>query len=609
MTKRGADRPLENSSAKKEKQEDGDVLGRWTGTCVAGLPPDVDCTSPFRHAVLCPLMSARFLRAARDELLGLLEQDFKETDLFRVNQTGDFSIIDDIAATDRQRLSHVVALRDALYSHEFRAFVSRLTGLEDLSDRVDCAANVYSSSCHLLLHDDGMSTRRVSYIIYLSDDDLQQPEHGGALELYGSTPLDNRMVPAVAPSKCIPPLFNSMVLFPVLPGVSFHAVQEVYSKQLRRISIQGWFHGPSPVPFVQSGTLAQVTDRLFARRAASAGMTSKTLQQLPLFRLEQCGVGTDAFFLPAEDMTKLQEYMNPSYLHPAAIQQLRRRFERDCSAQLRMFLKPALADRIRSLSRLADERDGLGRGQPPRSYSVGSCAVESDVGTAAGGWVATGPPHLQRFLRYKIGDRQDSEKDELGDLLVDVLQFFFSSAFARWLGLVSGDAMGSVEGQVRRFRPGLDYTVAHYGTLAVPGCEALDVSLCFVEEEQTALDKRLWRSGDCGGFDCYIGLAEAPDAERAMRTAETYSQRKDMAASRDDSTVPAESKGDRPAADDDGGDELLSIDPCCNALSLVRRDDQTMKFTKYVTSAAPGSRFDVVAEYSVQGTRGLAEHS
>ncbi|CAN0356650.1 unnamed protein product, partial [Hapterophycus canaliculatus] len=45
---------------------------------------------------------------------------------------------------------------------------------------------------------------------------------------------------------------------------------------------------------------------------------------------------------------------------------------------------------------------------------------------------------------------------------------------------------------------------------------------------------------------------------------------------------------------------LLSVSAASNALSLVLRDDAGISsFVKYVSSAAPGSRFDVVGEYLV----------
>ena len=38
-----------------------------------------------------------------------------------------------------------------------------------------------------------------------------------------------------------------------------------------------------------------------------------------------------------------------------------------------------------------------------------------------------------------------------------------------------------------------------------------------------------------------------------------------------------------------------------NALSLVAREPDAMKFIKYVSAAAPGSRWDVAAEYTCSG--------
>ena len=62
-------------------------------------------------------------------------------------------------------------LKDALYSSECRAFMERISGLEagTLTNEVDCAANCHARGCHLLCHDDVIGTRKISYIIYLTD--------------------------------------------------------------------------------------------------------------------------------------------------------------------------------------------------------------------------------------------------------------------------------------------------------------------------------------------------------------------------------------------------------------------------------------------------------
>ena len=45
-------------------------------------------------------------------------------------------------------------------------------------------------------------------------------------------------VPSALPSASILPLFNTMMLFAVQPGVSYHAVQEVFATGKPRLSIR-----------------------------------------------------------------------------------------------------------------------------------------------------------------------------------------------------------------------------------------------------------------------------------------------------------------------------------------------------------------------------------
>jgi len=54
-------------------------------------------------------------------------------------------------------------------------------------------------------------------------------------------------------------------------------------------------------------------------------------------------------------------------------------------------------------------------------------------------------------------------------------------------------------------------------------------------------------------------------------------------------------------ADDDDDDDgtLLTVQPSFNRLLLVLRDEKVMKFVKYVSASAEGSRWDVCGEYEV----------
>ncbi len=55
-----------------------------------------------------------------------------------------------------------------------------------------------------------------------------------------------------------------------------------------------------------------------------------------------------------------------------------------------------------------------------------------------------------------------------------------------------------------------------------------------------------------------------------------------------------------PASDEDEEDStLLTVQPGFNRLLLVLRDERVMRFVKYVSAAADGSRWDVCAEYEV----------
>jgi len=97
--------------------------------------------------------------------------------------------------------------------------------------------------CHLLCHDDVIGTRRVSFILYLTDpDEGWSEEDGGGLELYPLEQEGGLGVPDVHPSKVIAPKWNQMAMFEVKPGVSFHAIQEVMTDGKPRLAIQGWFH-------------------------------------------------------------------------------------------------------------------------------------------------------------------------------------------------------------------------------------------------------------------------------------------------------------------------------------------------------------------------------
>ena len=165
--------------------------------------------------------------------------------------------------------------------------------------------------------------------------------------------------------------------------------------------------------------------------------------------------------------------------------------------------------------------------------------------------------------RFDDDDDEEEEEEDVGFALSGVADGLISSpSFVKFIHAITGCTPTHSRHAVRRFRPGLDYTVAHFG--AISSDETLDMSLCFIAGGDAA-----WDDGELGGFECYM---PADDASNARASAEVYTQE---------------------------GDGVLSISAVFNSLSLVRRGANTLKFTKYISCLAPASRWDISAEFLI----------
>ncbi len=158
---------------------------------------------------------------------------------------------------------------------------------------------------------------------------------------------------------------------------------------------------------------------------------------------------------------------------------------------------------------------------------------------------------MQRFLTFKPAtaaegsdDGSDDEEEDVGFALSGVAEGLFGSpSFVKFIQAITGCTLTHSRHAVRRFRPGLDYTVAHFG--AISSDETLDMSLCFIGGGDAA-----WDDGELGGFECYM---PADDASNARASAEVYTAE---------------------------GDGVLSLSAAFNSLNLVKRGTNTLKFTK-----------------------------
>ena len=105
------------------------------------------------------------------------------------------------------------------------------------------------------------------------------------------------------------------------------------------------------------------------------------------------------------------------------------------------------------------------------------------------------------------------------------------------------------------------------------------------DDEEDDEKEDLWDSGDVGGYECYIAAEE-----EALEAAEVFER--EVEDEGDDEHQDASSTGS-------GDDQLLSISAGHNVLSLVMRNENIMRFVKYVGANAVGSRWDISMDYAI----------
>ncbi|XP_072236590.1 prolyl 3-hydroxylase OGFOD1 [Leuresthes tenuis] len=187
---------------------------------------ELDC-HPFPHCIIRNfLSSATFTENLQRELLELNFHE-KSNDLYKFKQSDDLK---------KRKEPHIVGLRTALFGR-FRSWLGEVLGVE-LEPTVDISCAKYEHTDVLLCHDDELEGRRVAFILYLVPP--WQSSDGGTLDLY--TTDSNFQPQSIA--KSLVPSWNTLILFEVSP-VSFHQVSEVLSQDKCRLSLSGWFHGPS----------------------------------------------------------------------------------------------------------------------------------------------------------------------------------------------------------------------------------------------------------------------------------------------------------------------------------------------------------------------------
>ncbi|KAJ7498495.1 nuclear protein [Mycena latifolia] len=595
-------------------------------TSIAQLHSGYVSSEPFKYAIVEKLFQDDLLQKVKDECLSELSFTEKETDIYKVNQTGDLASLNYLTSSQISLLPNLLTLRDALYSPVFRNFLRAVTGCGPLSGtKQDMSVNSYTRGCHLLNHDDVIGSRRVSYILYMPLPHFQfwQKDWGGALELYPTVVgPDGEREPICAPSKSIPPSWNQFIFFEVQPGESFHSVEEVVvggegEDGRARLSISGWFHA------AQEGEEGYVPEPVQQPKSSreQLTMTSTEFKSYPT-DMEQPPENA----LPQEHMAFLSEFINPVYLQPRTMNTLASRFIEESSLELHSFLSNDLASALEPRLRELDTTDGLGEDRagrvPPHSAGTG------------GTWTVRGPPHKWRYCVLQPHDAAQAVAPRAAASLQDEL--FPSAAFRAWLAIVSRLLPTRHCVEARRFRPGLDYTLAtsEESEARLDAVLGLTPHVRRDEEEDEAAAKnrsrklaeakeRGWQAAEWGGWECYMAPHNEEDDPAVYRAGTIKKPAHDAkhgtngaSSSKNTNRTNGHTtsnglEGENP---EDGGESpdvsmeaeeeeedstLLTVQPGFNRLLLVLRDERVMRFVKYVSASAEGSRWDVCGEYEV----------
>ncbi|TNN87464.1 Prolyl 3-hydroxylase OGFOD1 [Liparis tanakae] len=246
---------------------------------------ELDC-QPFPHCIIKNFLgSETFVENLQRELMELNFHE-KSNDLYKFKQSDDLK---------KRTEPHISGLRAALFGR-FRSWLGEVLQVE-LEPVVDISCAKYEYTDVLLCHDDELEGRRVAFILYLVPP--WQSSDGGTLDLYTT---DSSFQPQSIVKSLVPSL-NTLVLFEVSP-VSFHQVSEVLTRDKCRLSLSGWFHGPS-----------------LERPPRHRGPPIPRSPHLP------------------RDETLLLEWVNPVYLDISYQEQIQEEFEDSSEIQLKGFLK------------------------------------------------------------------------------------------------------------------------------------------------------------------------------------------------------------------------------------------------------------------------------
>ncbi|QEU62923.1 Tpa1 [Kluyveromyces lactis] len=591
--KRPAEETALGSDEKVRSLESSKAVGSfnskiWDKSFQDDLRQEIKSAQPYNWGTIRDLVDPNLLQEVRREIETSIHFTQKETDIYKVNQSGDLANLSGLDDADLSKLPSLVKLRELLYSEKYRDFIAYVTQSGKLSgSKTDISINTYTKGCHLLTHDDVIGSRRVSFILYLPEPERVWKEHyGGGLRLFPSI-VPN--VPFSDHSAKLVPQFNQIAFFKVQPGFSFHDVEEVKVDK-HRLSIQGWYHIP------QEGepgyTPGEEEEWINTNISTLSQLVNSPLQdyefpkieRTPLSHYESGKLDKTEDLLTEEDITFLSKFLNPDHLTTESMRKISDKFVEDSFINIESFLNDEYSALLKKLImdkefnydcpyESVNVRHPWKTSLPPHKWrylyidgkSYTNFRNEEDIKKALNN------PELPNFHQL-LSSFADKEEFNCEVKLCELATFLQSISFKKWIVQLTKLVILSEQLLIRRFRPGKDFTLATTTEVnellkTVPGfVEAiLECTLCLTPSKG-------WDSGEVGGYELYMNNQDGDED--------------------DDAAIYR--------ADDDGDSVLINKPASWNSLNLVLRDENVLQFIKYVSWAAKSSRWDISLQWDVK---------
>ncbi|KAK4468302.1 hypothetical protein MN116_008452, partial [Schistosoma mekongi] len=413
-----------------------------------------------------------------------------------------------------------------------------ITKIPLYDNKVDLTSSFYKHGDYLLCHDDVLEGRRVAFIWYIVPEDWNGQTDGGELQLFESQPVsdghksdDDRNFFPTTISTTIPPKRNMFLFFEVSPR-SFHQVTEVlgYSK---RISLHGWFHGPS-----------------------SWTVNNKTVQSIE--KISPIHIEEELIY----------QWINPVYLDFEQITKIRRRFHRTSEIQLSAFINvkkwKELVQCIQSLS--------------------------------AHHWLHCGPPNRRNY--YCLSN---THVNDVPDICKQVIRLFKSEAMLVILSDITGIqlhpiALISVDRNVAAISDSKNAGEDAPKSKRVRTDNLVDLTVTSVANSQYSLPyltEPCLRKLQPGS---YTLLSDADMSNQGWRvecllhiyghSLKYHNKKTQLQGVNSQSTCNSSCCGQTVYVANSEEDELLTVTPSDNSLTIVYADPDTSSFLKYINHAA-----------------------